>query len=476
MSITVNDIIQLFKSRGRGEPPAALADIFVNPLVRVLNFLDNKLNLSNAEQTVDTIVALLEDQETIDAYALALNESGDTITRHLQSALDAIASNFGLIRRPAASSTGLISYYRNSDPSSLLPITIGAGRRIFSPVINQEYKVSSSITFNSVPPIDATTGKYYFTVPIASQNTGLNTVVGVGLITVTRDSIPGMDGAVNLSAVVGGRDKETDRELATRIKSSLAANNVGTKSGYENMILALADVKGIAVVGAGDTLMTRDRGDGGAIDIYVTDPQPITVNELVTSSNLTTDGVFYYIQPARQPVINDITAVSPQPDHIDKDLSEGNGGSVNAQDKFAYLSSPVIGSGYSFQANSLISTVQEYIDDASRKILGADVLVRESYVVDVDVVAQLVVLSGYVPSAVQTVAQAAIESFISTLNIGEDLEQSDVIRVVAEVAGVGRINIPMTRFNKTTEAVDEVNVIVAAANEVLRPNLVQFTS
>ena len=475
MSLTVNDIIAMFQTRGRGDPPSALADIFVNPLARTLGFLDSKLNLANAEQTVDNIVALLENPDAISAYSVALNETTDAITLHLQQALDAIASNFGIVRRAPAGSTGLVSYYRNSSPASYLPITIGAGRRVFCPTANQEYKVTSTISFNTVPNIDSQTSRYYFTVPVSSQNTGLKTVIGTGLITVMKDSIPGLDGVVNPSSIVGGRDKETDRELAARIKSSLASNNIGTKSGYEKEVLNIAGVKGVSVVGAGDLLMQR--GDVGSVDIYVTDPKPILISgEQYSSDRLREDGVYYYARPKKQPIINDTTTVNPTPHHIVKDISPGNGGSVRAYDELAYETPRTLGEGYSFQANALIGIVQEHLDDPSKKMLGADVLVREAYIVEVDVVGQIVVLSGFVASDVVDNVSAAVSSYIAALNIGQNLEQSDIIRIATSVSGVDRLNIPMTKFNRTDGTESSVNTVEAQANEVLRANLVQIST
>ena len=479
MSLSASDIIALFKSRGRGEPPSALSDVFINPLVSILNFLDSGLNLANAEQTVDTIVALLGDSASIQSYATSLNESTDTITAHLRTALEAIASNFGITRRAASYSNGFAFYYTNSNPSGLLPITIGVGRTIFAPTLNQQYRVTSTITFNSVPPIDSVTGRYYFTVPVTSANTGAISNAGVGTLTLIQDAISGIQGVNNLSSIVGGQDQESDSALAARIKQSLAANNIGTKSGYTNTILSgVSDVKGVSVVGAGDPLMTRDKGDGGAVDIYVTDPVPVSINEPITSNMETIDLTYLYIAPSRQPVINDVTTVIPQPDHIVKDTTEGKGGSIKAQDKLAYLiaGAPVVGSSLSYQANNLVAEVQDFIDVPERKILGADVLVREAYVIRVDIVAQIVVLSGYISTNVQTQAQATVESLVASLNIGEELDQSRIIDVISEIPGVGEVVIPLTRFNKTSESTAQVNSIIPAANEVLRPNLVRFTS
>jgi len=68
---------------------------------------------------------------------------------------------------------------------------------------------------------------------------------------------------------------------------------------------------------------------------------------------------------------------------------------------------------------------------------------------------------------VRTNVEAAIVQRVSSLTIGQNLELSDMIVVIASVPGVDRVTIPFQKFNKSAES-GSINVISATANEVLR--------
>jgi uncharacterized phage protein gp47/JayE len=469
MTIGANDIIALMQNRGRGDPTSALGEIFVTPLVRVLQYLDSKVQFSRVEQVIDTIVATLEDEAALDTFAVQLDESVATIQSELSSAVEALASNSGLSRRRAMTSSGTVLVYRSSPLTT--PVTINSGRKFFAPLLNQEYVATETIQITSMT-WNATLSKYVFPVPVQSVNTGLNTVAATNQVTQLKESLTNIDGCTNIEPIVGGRDEESDRDLANRTKTALSSNNIGTKSGYRFMVLALDEVKDASVVGAGDSLMIRDMGDGGSVDIYITDPVPVQVSEtallgtnlvdLESSGPGTGPWVF---TPSRQPIINNVALVSPSADSLDKDTS-AYAGSLRAQDTITF-STNVDTMTITYFVNDNVNQVQEYIDDDSRKILGSDVLVKEASVVLVNISMKISVLSGYSRSVVQGNVQNAITQFISSLGIGVSLEQSDVVREATNVPGVDRVDLPLIRFDRGTTP-EQLNIISAAANEVLR--------
>ena len=150
MSFTTLDIINAMRNRGRGDPPTALGDIFVNPLVKVLNYLSAKMDLGRAEQTVDGIITLLQNPSLLTNLSVALNETTETLTVTLKAALEDIASNFGLYRRAAASARGSILLMRSSDPTSILPLTVKEGTKVTAPSKGINYLVSSTVTIQSM--------------------------------------------------------------------------------------------------------------------------------------------------------------------------------------------------------------------------------------------------------------------------------------------------------------------------------------
>jgi uncharacterized phage protein gp47/JayE len=463
MGISVLDIVNMMRKRGRGDPPSALADIFVNPLSRISSFLSDKIDFARTEQTLDSILALIEDTTTLNSLATDLGEDVASLTLKLTNCIDDVASNFGLTRRPAAQSRGSVLLLRASDPQNVLPITVPMGRIMSAPSLNQDYRVSTTVIITSMA-YDAARAMFVSSIPVESVAVGIATIAAAEEISKIVDVIVGIDGVANSDPVTGGRDIESDRELVARVKTSLSANNIGTKSGYTNLILSLDNVKGVTVVGAGDPLMTRDLGDGGSIDIYVTDPIPTIINETAIPAQVDGAGPYYFI-PSRQPIINDVNTVSPPPTAIVQDTSV-YGGSIKGKDKIQYSSDPT-GLIIQYQTNGLIEQVDEFIKDASRMVLGADILIKEAETVLVDVIGTLVVLSGYSGSLVKTNVENAINQHISILTIGESLDQSDIIKIVAEIAGVDRIKLPLQKFDVSSGS-SVLDIIEPLANQVLR--------
>lgn len=472
MSLTANDIIALMETRGRGAPPSAIADIFVNPAVQILSFLDAKGDLANVKQTIDDIVYTLANTDEIESYATALNESIDTISAVLSRALEDIASNYGLTRRAAASSRGTVLLLRSSVP--ITNIQIVSGKRVFAPATNQEYKITETLTITpSMMTYNSDLGYFTYPVTVESVNEGLITVAAVGQIIKVRDGITGITGVTNTQPVVGGRDIESDANFADRIKTVLSSNNIGTKSGYRLLILSENDVKDATVVGAGDPLMVRDIGDGGAIDIYIANPIPVSVTETTSSTNVSSN-TFY---PSRQPIIDDVSTIvvsgfAPSSVTINKDISV-YAGSIRARDNIVFdISIPIGTVTITYQVNDLVSREQVFIDDPTRKILGADLLIKEAILTPIDVIVRIATLSNYNSATIKTNVETVITQYLSTFNIGQSLEQSDIIRIITNVNGVDRVDLPLIKFDKEDNSGVQ-NIITAEANEALRPGVIE---
>lgn len=471
MSIQAQEIIDEIKTRGRGDPPSALADIFVGPLERVLLFLDGKIDFATALQTIDSVILLLESDEAIAELAGFMNTTTGLLTAQLKTGLENHGSNFGITRRAAAASTGSVLLTRSTDlvvpPDT--PITVPTGRRFIAPSLDQDYRTTNSTIIDSMS-FDADLNKFVFSVPVESVNVGLTTVAAEGQISQLRDPITGIEGVTNANPTSGGRDEETDRELADRIKDALSANNIGTITGYRNMIFLVAGVQDIKIVGAGDPFMLRDSGDGGSVDAYITDPVPFSISEVATAANVTPVGGKFDFAPSRQPLIDDVSAVKPTgfgPDIV-KDLG-AFAGSTRAKDVIKFDSDPT-GETIEYQVNNLVKTVEDFINEEERNQVGSDVLVKEATFIPIDVIVTIHVLPEFESSRaiVRANVESAVTQFISSLGIGDTLEQSDVVNVIVNVSGVDRVELPPTKFERST-GTGQADPIFALANEVLRP-------
>ena len=468
MPITKDDIISQFRERGRGDPPAALADVFVNGLLRMTNYLDAKNTFARDEQSLVSILASLEDLNALGILAITMNEDLGSLVTKLQSDIDAIATNYGATRQPASQSRGNVSLLKNTALTE--DITVVAGSKFFSTELDKEYQTTETVIITAMT-FDSDQNAFVASVPVESADSGLDTIAAIGQINQARSSITGVDGVTNLEVIGGGRNRESDRQFVTRLLEILSSNNVGTKAGYESLIFSQDSVKGVSSIGANDPFMFRDLTDGGAVDIYVTDPVPQAVSETILASQVETVALTFVVTPSRQPVIDDVTTISPPVGlviGIDKDLGVF-GGSLQAFDKIVLDTDPT-GLVLGYQTNKLVADLQSFVEQPENKIFGSDVLIRAASVVDIDIILSIRVLSGHTPSTVSAQVESEITQFIANLNIGQSLEQSDILAVAVGVPGVDRVNLPPTKFDKTTGTVQ--NVVNATANEVLRPNSV----
>ena len=469
MAYTVRDIISLIRKRGRGDPPAATADIFVNPLASAAAFQDTKNSLVRSEQSLNSILALLEDPTALSTIATALRETTDSLTARLKSDIDEMASNYGVIRKTPAPSRGQVTVYRYQPIDT--PINVQGGRILFAPLLNQEYRITESISISAMT-FDTDLNAYVADIPVESVNLGANTIADVGEISQFRDAITGLDGVTNRNIVGGGRDEEDDRTFASRIKGLLASNNLGSKDGYTNLIFPLQTVKDVLVIGANDPYMFRDEGGGGAIDIYVTDLFAILVTETVAADRVEVNGSLYFYRPQRQPIINSVATITPPAGLAVIGTVKDQGayrGSILAKDQIILDNDPT-GGIIGYQINRLISDVQGYVDDPTRKILGSDVLIKEATIVLIDLTAQIHILSGFAGASVIVNVQDNVVKFINAMEIGASLEQSDVLNVMLDTPGVDRVNLPLIKFDRVSGTVQ--NIIGISAFEVIRPGTI----
>jgi uncharacterized phage protein gp47/JayE len=394
-----------------------------------------------------------------------MDETQASVVSELSQNVDRLASNLGLNRRPAVGAQGIVIVYRSSPliQSILLP----SGTKFFSPSLNQEYAATESLNITSMT-YDPISGKFVASVPVQAVNTGVGTVAAIGQVTVMRSGIANIEGVTNTSPLVGGRDEESDRELATRTKTALSASNIGTKSGYRLLLLGLNTIHDVSIVGAGDPLMARDLGDGGSVDAYLIDPLPVQVVEAPLPGTVTpiptVSPTSWSWIPSRQPLINDLTLINPTPTNLTKDATV-YAGSTRARDSLLFASDPT-GNPVSYFTNNNVLQTQTFIDDDSRKILGSDVLAKEAITVLVYVTFRIVVLSGFSQTVVQTNVLNAVTQMISSLGIGVSLEQSDLLKAALNTPGVDRVDLPLIRFDRGVAGI--LNVIQATANETLR--------
>lgn len=208
--------------------------------------------------------------------------------------LDKLAKNFGLVRKSATPSTGQALFTFASINST---ININSGD---TAVANNgfTYAVSTGVSVNpsALNFYRSIAAKYkdqlnfagitdQYAVQVNLRASSAGTLGNIGPYSINRTSIPGVSNITNVSSFSGGTDQESDAAFRTRILSTFSGSSVGTTLGYLNTALANNQVSDAAVIGPGNTLMTRDgtvvsvatdgtrtivsEGSGGKVDVII---------------------------------------------------------------------------------------------------------------------------------------------------------------------------------------------------------------
>lgn len=201
----------------------------------------------------------------------------------IDSAFEAYASNFGMLRRTGVAAQGEVLFYTTKRPTAslLLPLgtVVSGGSVPFSTTREQQIPLSQIASF-----YNPSTGAYQVSVPVQANLTGSVTNVGAGQVKTIVTALSGSFSVTNINAMVGGQDRESNLDLTARVQNRLASVDSGTERGY---LQTAADVPGVVkanVVAAGNPLMQRDLNaegvhKGGKVDVWVQGENEATITD-----------------------------------------------------------------------------------------------------------------------------------------------------------------------------------------------------
>jgi hypothetical protein len=212
--------------------------------------------------------------------------------------------------------------------------------------------------------------------------------------------------------------------------------------------------------------MLRDNGWGGRPDVYL-----LEKNWQLYSQTITYNGEQLTYLSGNRPISANHSITASEGDFMFfSDRVSLDSGSVRSKDYIIWKVKPAgpypkdVTLNYFYDKN--IYDVQAFLtqDDYNT---GADILVRQSNEILVDIFFELIIFPGYTFATVTDNIRTVLLTYISTLRLGESLEQSDVINQIYNVAGVDSVVLPMSKFNISSlnGAVDRV---VANKNEYIR--------
>lgn len=222
------------------------------------------------------------------------NSNLQSFASGIGSDLDKLARNFGIVRNSGSPATGTIFFTTNDLTSDIFipagTIVTAQSGLTFSTLVDTSFERTKASLYRSNAlrirsDLDLASITDQYALEVGVEATSFGSGGNVGKLSITKHDAPGVSRVINVSAMTGGTDAETDTAFRARILGIFAGSNVGTSLGYVNSLLADPRINDALPVEPGDTLMTRDgtvvgknddgedivisSGTGGKVDLYI---------------------------------------------------------------------------------------------------------------------------------------------------------------------------------------------------------------
>jgi len=400
--------------------------------------------------------------EIATAYSeISIAQAGQSIRDASGIQLDRLLANWALYRMPATKATGTIYFRMRNAPTS--DINVPSGTRLSTPATaylnSVEFVTTGTVIMYSDPVIvsrywNPNDRVYAISCSIQAVKAGTSSNVGPRTITIPTGVVT-VDYIMNLTATSGGMDQESDDNFRTRGLTILQGIGTGTLSNYKALVESYTGVNRAVVVDSEDRDMIRAK-DGGGIDIWI---DTTVLSEATDTYNYVSgiDHVFIY-RPVLE--IASVTvaggAVYPGVNYnLTKD-TDAFGRSMYSRDRIYWIVEPNPNAEiviiYSYC--SLVRSLQGTVMGDTNRCAGANIVIKKAYNAIINITMSVEVLPGYDTSVITTAVNIALSSFIASLDLGEDVQQSDIIAVAEGVVGVDSVAIPLTLFDVVREDSD----------------------
>jgi uncharacterized phage protein gp47/JayE len=428
----------------------------VQSMINYLKRLHPSVDTKEGTFTRDVIIDPVANE--MDNFYAELDVISKGQSPDLASADDLVklAENLQLERKSAIRATGTVTFYNRSGASATIPAGTTVSSKPGAEVGAQQFVTLQTVTISNPGSFNPDTGQWEAKAPIRAVAGGSQANVDAGAINVMVTTVSNVAGCFNEATITTGEDEEAISSLTLRVKSVLLGNNVGTKSGYYEQVTRNDNVTDALVVGPGE--QHTQRSSVGAVDILVRGGIPNqSIDTFVYYA-----GADYHTFNAQPIHLYSVSGSFSAVGSVTGNLTDGihytivkdagiYGGSVRGNDEFCFFPL-VLSDGETitiiYVYNVLISTLQAAVDGDSAKIVGADVLVKEAKARWIDVTATVQLFAGYDASTVATNVQTVITQKLNSYLIGQEVQQSDLIAIIAAVEGVDDVLVPLTKFQE----------------------------
>jgi|GEM_PF-6549739 len=376
---------------------------------------------------------------------------------------DRFAANFGIVRKGGTYAYGKIRFYRYLLPETSIFIpenTVVSTRQTLITTGLQFITLQSAIFSEHTVQFDPDYNAYFIEIPIRSVDIGSRFNVPSKAINTIVSNIRGIDFILNVEPTYGGTDKETNIDLARRIQLANVGSHIGTKKGYEKLVLdSEFPVRDIKVLDFKDTEFSRERINGAVDIIVITDQTAIATEKFVYFSTLSNyrlshqpvvkndrNVILSYINEQGETVILEMDTDTETKDYkIIYDLSGMFAYSPKANTYIDLHPRHSIPDGtvmtIQYEYYNLVESIQDFVTSEENKIVGHDVLVRHAFPKVVNIKVTVKLLTGYFISDVGPQIKDKLILEFKKFKIGQMLQRSDLIDWIYQVEGVDSINL-----------------------------------
>ena len=397
------------------------------------------------------------------------------------AAMDALAANFGLARFVGTASSGVVRFSRFATPAA--PIVIPAGTVVSPSGIGDSLRFATLgvATLSALSEQDPVTGEYYIDAAAVCLVSGL--AGNVDAETITYHSVPGVDSVTNPNQFSGGKDTQTNAELAQLIIAQ-SQGNLGTRSGYEALVRSNFSVDDMQIITPTDPEASRAQY-GGEVDVTVLSTTYISSEETAAISTTTFYPTFLPLLSVTEIIgLNtlsaDVTLVPGTDYDVIIDTYSPLSRSLDEKSRInfhvtSFSVKPASVFTIRYKNSEIIRVIQSFLLDPRNEILGANVMVKLAIEIGVNVTADIRIIPGYDPTTVQAAVVSALQTNLNAKLLDADVQVSDMVTVIGSVAGVDSVDLTTFKMARSSAPATYLQEILANKQEYVRPGIMTVT-
>lgn len=464
-------------------PGSVINDLFISPQA-VSDVQQNAISyLVAVSLSIVDILALEQDQNTLNLIAQALNTTVGDVISQLSTFLDDWGENFSEVRKQPTKASGSVKFGRVDAPSADVTIDIG---KVVKSSGGVEYQTTAPVTMfasSAGSYFDPTLLLYVIEVTVEAVNTGAAGNAPSNSVGTIVTSVEGFPFVTNPNPITGGSDLESDSDFGNRLLLKWQAVGRLTQAGVKDSVTSNIDgVQDVYVAKTGDPLSLRG---AGKTDVYFKGEQVAqAIESFSTFNNPDFPGA---ILTSNRPVLS-LVSVDSGSAVLRRDTQSAIAGSIQSRDTIQFTTPPTFPVQITYEYDARVAAVQNVFNDEANAPLNQEapvdivtavrtpILAKRAEPIDVDYTVTVTVVPGEDPVTVKSNVAAALANFSDAMKMGPvngTMFLTDLNQIVEETSGVLRIS-SVSLFAPTGQAGVENSVAPANNSFVKLLNITVF--